>query len=82
MVKDKMLVDNLLDTSYQKKSITRDMKIKLTPDGPSRARLYGLPKINKTLADGRPKYIPNQTYLKLAFQHINCKIFIRVYMHT
>ena len=59
MVKDKMLVDNLLDTSDQKKSITRDMKIKLTPDGPSRARLYGLPKINKTLVDGRPKYIPN-----------------------
>ena len=59
MVKDKMLVDNLLDTSYQKKSITRDMKIKLTPDGPSRARLYGLPKINKALVDGRPKYIPN-----------------------
>ena len=44
MVKEKRLVDNTLDTLYEKNAINRDIKTQLTPDGPSPARLYGLPK--------------------------------------
>ena len=47
MVKEKKLVDNILDALYEKDAITRDIKTILTPHGPSPARLYGLPKINK-----------------------------------
>ena len=58
MVKEKRLVDNILDTLYEKNAITRDIKTLLTPDGPSPARLYGLPKIHKALVDGLPNYRP------------------------
>ena len=58
MVKEKRLVDNILDTLYEKNAITRDIKTILTPDGPSPARLHGLPKIHKALADGLPNYRP------------------------
>ena len=58
MVKEKRLVDNILDTLYEKNAITRDIKTILTPDGPSPARLHGLPKIHKALVDGLPNYRP------------------------
>ena len=58
MVKEKSLVDNILDTLYEKNAITRDIKTTLTPDGPSPARLYGLPKIHKALVDDLPNYRP------------------------
>ena len=58
MVKKNRLVDNILDTLYEKNAITRDIKTTLTPDGPSPARLYGLPKIHKALVDGLPNYRP------------------------
>ena len=57
-IKEKRLVDNILDTLYEKNAITRDIKTTLTPDGPSSARLYGLPKIHKALVDGIPNYRP------------------------
>ena len=68
MVKEKRLVDNVWDTLYEKNAITGDIKIILTPDGPSPARLYGLPKLHKALVDGLPNYRPiisktgSQTY--------------------
>ena len=52
MVREKRLVDNILDTLYEKNAITRDIKTILTPDGPSPVRLYDLPKIHKALVDG------------------------------
>ena len=58
MVKEERLVDNILDTLYEKNAITRDIKTTLTTDGPSPALLYGLPKIHKALVDGLPNYIP------------------------
>ena len=58
MVKEKRLVDNILDTLYEKNAITRDIKTILTSDGPSPARLYGLPKIHKALVNGLPNYRP------------------------
>ena len=58
MVKEKRLVHNILDTLYEKNAITRDIKTLLIPDGPSPARLYGLPKIHKALVDGLPNYRP------------------------
>ena len=58
MVKEKRLVDNISDTLYEKNAITRDIKTIFIPDGPSPARLYGLPKINKALVDGLPNYRP------------------------
>ena len=45
----KRLVDNLFDTSYEKNTITRGVKIKLTSDGPIPARVYSLPNIHKAL---------------------------------
>ena len=68
MVKEKRLVDTVLDTLYEKNDITRDIKTILTPDGPSPARLYGLPKIDKALVN--VFQIIDQLYLKLALQHI------------
>ena len=59
MVKEKRLVDNILDTLYEKNAITCDIKTILTSDGPSPARLYGLPKIHKALVDGLPNYRPS-----------------------
>ena len=58
MVKEKRLVINVLDTLYEKNAITRDIKTIHTPDGPSSAHLYGLPKIHKALVDGLPNYRP------------------------
>ena len=58
MVIEKRLVDNILDTLYEKNVITCDIKTILTPDGPSPACLYGLPKIHKALVDGLPNYRP------------------------
>ena len=58
MVKEKRLVDNILDTLYEKNAIARDIKTILTPDRPSPALLYGLPKIHKALVDGLPNYRP------------------------
>ena len=58
MVKEKRLVDNVLDTLYEKNAITLDIKTMHTPDGPSPAWLYGLPKIHKALVDGLPNYRP------------------------
>ena len=59
MVKEKRLVDNILDTLYEKNAITRDIKTTLTPDQPSPARLYGLPKFHKALVGGLPNYRPS-----------------------
>ena len=59
MVKEKRLLDNILDTLYEKNAITHDIKTILTPDGPSPVRLYGLPKIHKALVDGLPNYRPS-----------------------
>ena len=42
----KRLVD-VLDTLHEKNATTPDNKTILTPDGPSSARLYGIPKIHK-----------------------------------
>ena len=42
----KRLVD-VLDTLHEKNATTLDNKTILTPDGPSSARLYGIPKIHK-----------------------------------
>ena len=58
MVKEERLVDNILDTLYEKNAITRDIKTTLSTDGPSPALLCGLPKIHKALVDGLPNYIP------------------------
>ena len=68
VVKEKRLVDNVLDTLYEKNAITRDIKTILTPDGPSPAHLYGLPKIDKALVN--VFQIIDQLYLKLALRHI------------
>ena len=46
MVKEKKLVDNILDTLYEKNAITRDVKTILTPDE-SKARLCGLQEFIK-----------------------------------
>ena len=56
MVKEKRLVDNILDTSYEKNAITCDIKTLINPDGPSPACLYGLQTVHKALVDGLPKY--------------------------
>ena len=48
-LKKKRLVDNVLDTLHEKNATTPDTKTILTPDGPSSARLYGIPKIHKAL---------------------------------
>ena len=58
MVKGKRLVDNVVDTFYEKNAITRDPKTILTPDGPNPARLCDLLKIPKALLDGLPNYRP------------------------
>ena len=58
MVKEKKLVDNILDTLREKNVITCDIKTILTTDGLSPERLYGLPKIHKALVDGLPNYRP------------------------
>ena len=60
-VKEKRLVDNILDILFEKNVITCDIKTLLTPDGLSPARLYGLPKIHKALVDGLPQ-IGSPTY--------------------
>ena len=57
-VKEKRLVDNLLDILYEMIAITHDIKIKFIPDRPSPASLYGSPKVHKALVDGLPKYRP------------------------
>ena len=54
----KRLVDNVLETLYEKNAITHDIKTILTPDGPSLAHLHGLPKFHKALVDGLSKYRP------------------------
>ena len=46
MVKEKKLVDNILDTLYEKNAITRDVKTILTPDE-SKASLCDLPEFIK-----------------------------------
>ena len=58
MVKEKKLVDNILDTLHEKNVITRDIKTIFATDGSSPARLYGLPKIHEVLVDGLPNYRP------------------------
>ena len=58
MVKEKKLVDNILDTLHEKNVITRDIKTIFATDGSSPARLYGLPKIHEALVDGLPNYRP------------------------
>ena len=58
MVKEKKLVDNILDTLLEKNVITRDIKTIFATDGSSPARLYGLPKIHEALVDGLPNYRP------------------------
>ena len=55
-LKKKRLVDNLLDTLYEKSIITWHVKIKATPDGPSPAHLQGWQKIHKPLLYGLPKH--------------------------
>ncbi len=55
MVKETREVDNILKELL---GITREERLKLSPDGPNPARLYGLPKIHKPLVDGLPKYRP------------------------
>ena len=57
-VKEKRLVNNILDTLYEKNAIACDIETIPTPDGPSHAWLYGLPKIHKVLVDGLPNYRP------------------------
>ena len=56
IVKEKRLVDNTLDTLYEKCIITRDIKTMLTPDGASLVLLYCVQKINKALADDLPNH--------------------------
>ena len=58
MVKEKSIVDSLLAELVRKNSMNDDLRSKLSPDGPKPARLYGLPKIHKSLVDGLPKYRP------------------------
>ena len=58
MVKEKKLVDNILDVLHEKNVITRDIKTIFATDGSSPARLYGLPKIHEALVDGLPNYRP------------------------
>ena len=57
MVKEKKLVDNIYNHLFEKNAITCDIKTILNPDGPSPARLYGLPKIHKAY-HGLPNYRP------------------------
>ena len=54
----KLSLYNVSDTLYEKNAITCDIKTIPTLDGPSRARLYGLPKIHKALVAGLPNYRP------------------------
>ena len=58
MKKEKSEVDDLLSELVDKRSISEAIREKLSPNGPNPARLYGLPKIHKPLADGFPKYRP------------------------
>ena len=58
MVKEKATVDKILADLVKKKSIDEDQRKRLSPDGPTPARLYGSPKIHKPLVDGLPKYRP------------------------
>ena len=58
MKKEKSEVDDLLSELVDKRSISEAIREKLSPNGPNPARLYGLPKIHKPLADGIPKYRP------------------------
>ena len=58
MVKEVKEVNNLLHELLAKQSISVDQSEKLRPNGPSPARLYGLPKIHKAPVDGLPKYRP------------------------
>ena len=55
---------------------TRDIKTILTPDGPSPARLHGLPKIDKALVN--VFQIIDQLYLKLALRHIKVQSIYQI----
>ena len=68
MVKEKKLVDNILDTLHEKNVITRDIKTIFATDGSSPARLYGLPKIHEALV--MVFQIIDQLYLKIALPYI------------
>ena len=58
MTKQTREVNELLTELLKKHSITQTEREQLSPDGPSPARLYGLPKIHKALVDGLPKLRP------------------------
>ena len=58
MMAEKEKVDEVLRSLVRRKSISESEKIKLSPDGPNPARLYGSPKIHKPLVDNLPKYRP------------------------
>ena len=55
MVKETRDVDNLLKKLL---GVNDAERVKLSPDGPNPARLYGLPKVHKPPVDGLPKYRP------------------------
>jgi len=58
MTKETKEVNSLLGELLSKHSISSEQRHNLSPDGPSPARLYGLPKIHKPPVDGLPKYRP------------------------
>ena len=58
MVKEKAAVDTFLSQLESKNSIDELQRKRLSPQGPTPARLYGSPKIHKPLVDGLPKYRP------------------------
>ena len=58
MTKEKKEVDDLLAELVDKGSLTKADREKLSPNGPNPARLYGLPKIHKSLVEGLPPYRP------------------------
>ena len=55
MVKENRLVDNLLNTLYERNTFTCDIKTKANPDETNSACWYGLSKIHEILIDGLKK---------------------------
>ena len=56
MLNRKKDVDGFLLELVEKGSISVGERDKLSPDGPNPARLYGLPKIHKSLVNDLPPY--------------------------
>ena len=71
MVKENRLVDNLLNTLYERNTFTCDIKTKFNPDETNPACWYGLSKIHEILIDGLKK--KKKKKKRLALQHQKLK---------